>query len=169
MRSLKFAGALLAALVLHAAATQIWPQFPRAADLFLVVLVLHAIDGHLAAGMLGGLAAGLVTDALTGGPFGLYGFVDTLLGYSSAFLAQRLVVRRVSSVLVLLALAAAVQQALLIGMAFLFVPGSALPAQPWPLIKVVSAGVLGMVVFQGRKMLSARYANWQRSRSARLR
>lgn len=169
MRSLKFAAGLLAALLLHLAGTALWPQFPRALDLFLIVLVLHALDGSTLAGLLGGMAAGLVTDVLAGGPYGLYGFADTILGYSSAFLAQRLVVRRLSAVLILLALAAAVQQAILIAMALLFVPGSALPAQPWPFVKVVAVGVVGALAFQGRAMLMARYGRWRRGRSAKLR
>ncbi|MDX1500869.1 MAG: rod shape-determining protein MreD [Thermoanaerobaculia bacterium] len=169
MRGLKVAAGLLAALLLHVAGAEVWPYFPRAFDLFLVVLVLNSVDGDTLAGMLGGLAAGLLSDLLTGGPYGLFGFVDTILGYSSAFLAQRLVVRRLSTILVLLALAAAVQQALLISMALFLIPGSGLPALPWPFVKVGTAAVVGAVAYQVRRVALRGYGRWRSARSARLR
>ena len=80
MRHLKFTGGLLVALAVHLIGVQIYPNFSIAFDVFLVVLVFNALDGNLLAGMLGGLAAGLLADGVTGGLFGLFGVVDTIVG-----------------------------------------------------------------------------------------
>ena len=83
MRALRFFLALGVAAVLQFVGMQLFPWFTLAVDFFLVIAVFNAMDGSTLAGMLGGCLAGLLTDALTGGPFGLYGFANTVVGYGT--------------------------------------------------------------------------------------
>jgi rod shape-determining protein MreD len=169
MRSLRFLAALFGGLLLHALGTWIWGDFPRAVDVFLVVVVLHSLDGRPAASLAVGCIAGLLTDALSGGAYGLHGFADTMMGYASAVLAQRLVVRRLSSVMFLLAIVSAAQQAVLVALALLLVPGSPTPALPFVAAKVASGALLGAALFEGWNVIQARVLNWRRRRGSKLR
>ena len=169
MRALRFGLALLAVSVLHFVGMQIFPWFFAAVDLFLVVLVFNAMDGDTLAGMLGGAAAGLLTDALTGGPFGLIGIADTIVGYSTAAAGQRLVIQRASSSLLVFCLAAAAQQALILGIAVLIVPNPEAPDLRWVLIKVASTGVLGLILYQTRARMLVRMDSWRRNRTSKVR
>lgn len=169
MRVLEVLAGFAAALIFHSVGTRLWPDFPQAVDPFLVVVVLYALAGRPASSLLVGFAGGLATDALTGGLYGLYGFADTILGYGAAILAQRLVVRRLSSVVFLLALAAAIQQAVLMGLAVLLMPGAPLPGLVWVVVKVATTTALGAVFFQSRNLVLARISGWRRRRGSRLR
>lgn len=169
MGSLRFAGALLVAVVAHLVASQVYPQFPRSADLLLVLTVFNGLRGNLAAGMLGGLAAGLVTDALTGGLYGMHGIADTILGYATAFASQRLVIQRATGVTLVFALAAASQQAILVVLALALVAEPRLPDLPWLVLKVVSSGLLGLALTVGSRWARGRWTRWRGSRRARLR
>ena len=104
------------------------PDFARAVDVFLVVVALHGLQGNSLSGLLVGLLVGLLQDTLTSGPFGLFGFADTIVGYVTARLAQRLVIQRATGVLAVVSFASALQQAIAIGLAFLLLPGPSCPA-----------------------------------------
>jgi rod shape-determining protein MreD len=169
MRALRLALALLLVAILHFVGMLIVPWFFLAVDLFLVVLVFNAMDGDTLAGMLGGMAAGLVTDALTGGPFGLFGIADTIVGYSTAAAGQRLVIQRASSSLLVFCLAAAAQQALVFGVAFLILPNPEAQDLRWVLIKVATSGVLGLILYQARARFLVRMDTWRRNRTSRVR
>jgi len=169
MPALRFVLALLVVTVLHFVGMQLFPWFFLAADLFLVVLVFNAMDGDTLAGMLGGAAAGLLTDALTGGPFGLFGIADTIVGYSTAVAGQRLVIQRASSSLLVFFLAAAAQQALVLGVSVLIIPSPEVPDFRWILIKVASTGVLGLMLYQARSRLLVRMDSWRRGRTSKVR
>lgn len=169
MRALRFALALLVVAALHFVGMQIFPWFFLAVDLFLVVLVFNAMDGDTLAGMMGGAAAGLLTDALTGGPYGLFGIADTIVGYSTAAAGQRLVIQRASSSLLVFCLAAAAQQALVLGVAVLILPNPEAPNLRWVLIKVGSTGVLGLILYQARARMLSRMDSWRRSRTSKVR
>ncbi len=169
MRGLKLGAAVLAAVLIHAAGAQAWGDFPRAFDLLLLCLIFNALDGDYLAAMLGGLAIGLVSDALSGGLYGLHGFADTMMGYGTAFAARRLVIRRTTSMFLLFSLVAACQQAVLIGLATLLVPDPGFPSLPWALVKVATTGLLGVSLDTGAKHLRLRWATWQRGRASRLR
>ncbi|MEE8138260.1 MAG: hypothetical protein V3T81_05240 [Thermoanaerobaculia bacterium] len=167
MRSLKFGAALLAVVLVHVTAVRLLPTFPDYADLFLVLVVFNALDGDSLAGLLGGVSAGLVKDALSGGPFGLFGLIDTIIGYGTAYAAQRLVIQRATGVFLLFTLAAACQQVLLIGIALLLM----LPEQAfsWVLVKVVTSGFLGVALLLANSRLRRQVESWRRSRRARIR
>jgi len=147
MRAGRFAVGLVLAVVVHAAGVRIHPGFAQAVDLFLVLVVLHALDGDSRAGLLGGLAAGSVHDALAGGLFGLYGFADTIIGYGVARLSQRLVIERPSGVLPVAAVAAVVQQAITVGLAMVLLPDPRLPDPVWLAVRAGTSGVLGTLLF----------------------
>lgn len=147
MRAGRFALALAAAVVAHAVGVRLLPAFAQAVDLFLVLVVLHGLGGDSRAGLLGGLAAGIVHDAVTGGLFGLFGFADTMIGYGVARLSQRLVIERASGVLPVAAVAAAVQQAVVVGLALVLLPEPRLPDPLWLALRVTSTGLLGMLLF----------------------
>jgi len=169
MRGLRLAVFLLGALAVHAAGAQLWGDFPRAVDLFLIAVVLHALEGSTLSAMFAGLVAGLLTDALTGGLYGLHGFADTILGYGSAFLAQRLVMRRLLSLLLLFSLAAAAQQAILLGLSLLLVSSPGLPDLTWTLIRVAATGALGTMLYAIGRVGRTRVERWRRGRRTRLR
>lgn len=147
MRTGRFALGLALAVIVHAAGVRVHPAFAQAVDLFLVLVVLHALDGDSRAGLLGGVAAGLVHDALSGGLFGLFGFADTIVGYGVARLSQRLVIERPSGVLPVAAVAAVVQQAVAVGLAVVLLPDPRLPDPIWLAVRAGTCGVLGTVLF----------------------
>lgn len=127
MQFLKFVAALAAAALLHFAGARLLPHFSLAVDLFLLVVALEARHGSPLTGMFAGLAAGLLADGLSGGPYGLYGFADTAVGFGIALAAQQLVVQRTSSLAGVFAAAAAAQQAILAALALVFRDHAELP------------------------------------------
>lgn len=169
MRFLKFGGTLLVALTVHLVGVQIYPNFSVVFDVFLVALIFHALDGNLLAAMLGGLAAGILTDGVSGGLYGLFGVVDTIVGYAAAFAARRLVIQRPGSIAVLISLGAVLQQLLILVLRFLLVPLQALPSIPWAFSKVVTSGLVGFAVYVVLKQYRRRTASWRRNRTNKIR
>jgi rod shape-determining protein MreD len=169
MRGLKFAAALLVVTAAHLLGVGLWDGFGLVFDLFLVLAIFNALDGDTFAGMAGGLIAGLVADAATGGLYGLHGLADTIVGYGTAFATQRLVVQRPPSVFLVFTLAAALQQLMLASVTLLMLPHPELTAYPWVVAKVIATGVLGVLAFVARRQLRARFSMWQRSRTVRVR
>ena len=169
MRGLKFFLAVLVALAVHFLAAGFFPGFPAYADLFLVIVVFHALDGHLLAGLLGGFAAGLVTDGLTGGLFGLFGFADTLVGYGAALATKRVVIEHTPGAFVLFGVAALAQQAILALLSLTLLAGSPLPGTLEVGAKVLTTGVLGAALFFGRGRLTGISARWRKMRQGRIR
>lgn len=169
MRSLRFAMALAVATLLQVAGVSLFPQFSLAVDFFLVIVVFNAMDGNSAAGMFGGTAAGLVTDGLTGGYFGLFGIANTVVGYGTAITAQRLVIQRPASSLLVFAVAAAAQLLILLGLSLLFLADADLPQYSWILVKVGTTGVLGGVLYLANRRMRSRVEMWRRTRKTRIR
>ncbi|MGB5162143.1 MAG: rod shape-determining protein MreD [Thermoanaerobaculia bacterium] len=169
MRSLRFAMALAVATLLQVAGVSLFPQFSLAVDFFLVIVVFNAMDGNSAAGMFGGTVAGLVTDGLTGGYFGLFGIANTVVGYGTAITAQRLVIQRPASSLLVFAVAAAAQQLILLGLSLLFLADADLPQYSWILVRVGTTGVLGGVLYLANRRMRSRLEMWRRTRKTRIR
>ncbi len=169
MRNLRFAGAVLLAVLAHSAGAQLWGDFPSAVDLFLVLVVFNALGGSPLSGLVGGLVVGLIADAFTGGVYGLNGFADTIIGYSTAYAAHRIMIQRAASVFVLFALAAALQRGILIGLALAIVPDPGLPSFFWSLVTVGTSGLVGAVVWGLGRRMTGRWKSWKSSRSLRLR
>lgn len=168
MASLRFAAALLAVTLLHFAGGRLFEDFARAVDLFLVLVVFYALGSGLVAATVVGVVAGLVTDAVTGGLYGLHGFADTIIGYGTAYAAQRLVVRRPPGVFLIFSLAAALQQAILVGLVVLLQTGPALPELYWMLLKVGTTGVAGVALVLARGWVLRRAEGWRRRRASKL-
>jgi rod shape-determining protein MreD len=168
VRLIKFLAALAAAALLHFLGTRLWPGFPRAVDLFLLVAALEARHGRPVAGMFAGLASGLCADALSGGPFGLFGFANTAIGYGTARAAQQLVVQRTTGLAALFAAGSAAQQAILALLALVFRDHVELPDPFWLPIHVASTALLGLAWTSASSALARRFRFWQRSRSSKL-
>ena len=169
MRSLRFIGGLVAAVVLHVLVVRLFPGVSPAVDFFLAWALFNAIGGNLGAALLGGLVSGLLADALTGDLYGLHGFANTLIGYGTAFTARRLVIQKSTGVMLVFSLAAAAQQGIIVGLKLLLLPGAALPTPSWIAARVVVVGVLGVLGFILRKRYSRGVESWRRNRTARLR
>jgi rod shape-determining protein MreD len=162
VQSLKLLAAVALAALVHFAGTWLWPDFARATDVFLVVVALHALEGSSLSALLVGMLVGFLQDTLTGAPFGLFGFADTIIGYATARLAQRLVIQRPTGVLALVSFASALQQAIVLGLAFVLLPSPEMPSPVWTAIRAASCGLLGMAVYVAG-------GSWRRSSEARRR
>lgn len=170
MRLLKLALGLAAATLVQIVGTALWPPFAVFVDLPLVVALLNALDGHLFVALVGGLAAGFVTDALTGGPFGLHGVADTILAYATALAARRLVIEGSLAVLSLGLLAAGLQQAIVAALISLLFPNPEMPAALQVTARMVSCGVTILVVHRaGRRLARRRRTRRRRPSPLRIR
>ena len=169
MRSLRFALSLVIVVLLHAIGVRVLPGFSQAVDLFLVLVLFNAVNASLGAGLLGGLAAGMVADALTGSLYGLHGAADTLIGYGAALASQRLVIQRPATVMLLFAVAAVAQQALLFGLRMLLLADPSLPDPAWLVARVLTVGILGLVGYAGQRQFASGVEKWRRTRRSRLR
>lgn len=161
MRVTRFLAALALVVLAHALGLRLIPGFSQAVDLFLVLVVLNALNGNSATALLGGLAVGVAQDALTGGLFGLYGCADTIIGYGAARASQRLVIERATGVLPLAAVASVVQQAIVVGLATVMLPDPHLPAPIWLAVRAATSGLLGVIAYSA--------AGWWRNSSDRRR
>jgi rod shape-determining protein MreD len=145
--ALRFFAGLIAAVLLHLVLVQLWPDLARVVDVFLVVVVLNGLGGNSLAGLFAGLLVGLVHDSLTNNPFGLFGFADTIVGYSTARLAQRLVIQRPTGVLAVVSFAAALQEAIVVALMVMLLPDPELPTPVAVAVRAGLCGVLGMFLY----------------------
>lgn len=168
-RVIQYSVALAAAILGHLVATRLFPEWPLVVDLMLIVVIFHALEGNTLAGMIGGLVAGWASDALVGPAFGLFGVVDTIIGYSAAYAVQRIVIQRAAGAALFFALAAIGQQALLLVLSMLVLSSPELPGYHWILIKAVATGIAGAMIFFLRQRLLNRVDVWRRTRRTRIR
>jgi rod shape-determining protein MreD len=137
---------LALALAAHVVGSWLVPELPRFLDLFLVVAVLNALGGSSAGGLLGGAAAGLIHDSLSGRLYGLHGFADTIVGYAVARAAQRLDLGGPGAVLVAVALATLLEESILVLLALLFTAPE--PPDPvWVVVEALANGTVGALLF----------------------
>lgn len=169
MRALKLLASLAVAVLVHLAGMQIFPGFSRLFDVFLVVIVLYALEGETLSSLFVGFFVGLLHDTLTGGPFGLFGFADTIVGYGTARLAQHLVIQRATGVLGVVTFVSALQQAVVVGLAFLLLPEPSLPEPLSVAVKAVSCGLLGMAAYIAGRHWRQGLETRRRNRMNRLR
>lgn len=160
---------LFAALVVHLVGARLWGVAPRFFDPFLLVTALTALSRSSLAGTTAGLAAGWLRDTLGGGPYGLHGFADTIVGYAIARTAQRLDLRHPAAIWITIALATLLQQALLTLLASLLLPGSDLPDALWVGLEALVNATVGTLLF----VASGRFGRWirrvEQRRQSRLR
>jgi rod shape-determining protein MreD len=162
------AGLALAVLV-HFLGARMWPHFTQVVDVFLVAVSLGALSGNSLVGLLAGLLVGLTQDTLTPGLYGLYGFADTIVGYSVARLAQRLVIQRATGVFAVVAFASLVQQGVVVGLSLMLLPAPSLPSLYEVGIKAAVCGGLGMLIYAVTNRWTASYESRRRNRMSRLR
>jgi rod shape-determining protein MreD len=162
VHALKLFGALAAAVLAHLVIMHLVPSVAPFIDVFLVVVVLYALEASSLAALLAGLVFGLLFDTLTGQPYGLFGFADTIVGYTTARLAQRLVIQRSTGVLALVSFASVAQQAIVVGLTFLLLPASELPNPVVVAVRAGACGVLGMLIYIAT-------IHWRRSSETRRR
>ncbi len=168
MRALKLILGLAAALGAHLVGTWLVPDLPRVLDLFLVVVVLNALDASSLSGLSVGLGVGLLQDGLSGRLYGLHGFADTIVGYAVARAGQRLDLTSPAAVLVTVALATLLQEATLVVLAYLFTDPE--PPEPlWVLVQAVANGVAGaLLVSLGGRIRNLREVS-RRHRASKIR
>jgi rod shape-determining protein MreD len=167
--AVRFILGIALAVVVHFVGARLFPEFPRAVDVFLVVAVLYALSGDSLTALFAGLAVGLIEDTLTGGLYGLYGFADTIVGYGTARLAQRLVIQRATGVLAVAGLASLAQQGIVVGLAWMLFPSPSFPQLPWVGVKAIACGVLAMLIHAATERFRRSYEVRRRSRASRLR
>jgi len=169
MRSLRIALALLAVVVLHVLGTRISPVFPVGVDLFAVLVITVALEGSPLEAMLVGMFAGLTADALSGGPFGLNGFADTILGFGTASVVLRLGKIKAGWLLVIYALAAALQQGVLVLLALLLASRLVQPPLMEVVLKVVTTALIGYIFIHMRHRMYRMLGKMEEQRATRLR
>jgi rod shape-determining protein MreD len=147
VEALKLLAAIVLAVLAHLAGAWISADFVRVVDVFVVVVALYGLRGNSLAALLMGLLVGLLHDSLSRGPFGLFGFAGTIVGYVTARLAQRLVIQRPTGVLAVVSFASVLQQAIVVGLRFLLLPAAEVPSPLWTAIQAGACGVLGMAVY----------------------
>jgi rod shape-determining protein MreD len=162
LNALKFFAAVAAAALFHFLGAALVPNFTLVIDVFLVVVVLYGLEGNSLAALFAGLFIGLLHDSLARGPYGLFGFADTIIGYGAARLAQRLVIQRPTGVLALVSFASVAQQAIVVGLTFLLLPAQEVPNPVWVAIQAGACGLLGMSIYIAS-------AHWRRTSEARRR
>ncbi|MCP3961923.1 MAG: rod shape-determining protein MreD [bacterium] len=168
MKLLRFVVGLICATLLQALGLRFFSHFSLVIDPFLILVVYHSLDSTPAWSSIGGSVAGLAQDALSGGLYGLHGFANTLVGYASARLQQRLVIQQPAQVGLLFILAAAFQLAVLASLQFLLVSGAELPDLGTMTARMISSGVLGTALYVLARNSRDWGARWRARRSRRL-
>lgn len=169
MSALKLLAGLAAAVLFHLGLMHLWPELARPLDVFLVVVVIYGLGGSSLASLFAGMLVGLVHDTLTNNPFGLFGFADTIVGYSTARLAQRLVIQRATGVLAVVSFAAALQEAIVVGLMVMLLPDPQLPTPFGVALKAALCGVLGMILHIAGGQWRQNAESRRRNRMSRLR
>lgn len=164
-----FLTALVVTALAHALGSRLLPWFPSTFDLFLLLAIYNSFGQSPGNSALGGSAAGLVADALSGGYFGLYGFANTLAAWGAAQLQQRIVLQQPLSVGLLVSAATAVQMTTLAILQSYLLQGSESPSPQIMLLRMLTSGILGAVLFITFRRLRRTEKQWRERRSRRLR
>ena len=145
--ALRFLAGLAIAALAQAAGARVLPGFAGAFDLFLVATVVASRHGRLERALVAGSLAGWAADALSGAPFGLFGFADAAIGYLTAVAAHRLVLERPGSHLALFAGAGAAHGLVLAGLG-LFVVGAPVPGPGALVLRAATTALVGPLWIQ---------------------
>ena len=168
-RALRFLAALTAAVLFHLVGVRLVAEWSLILDLMLIVVVFNALDGKTLPGMIGGVVAGWATDALIGPTFGIFGLVDTIVGYGAAYAVQRIVIQRAAGAALFFALAAACQQGLVLVLSLLLLSDPEIPAYHWLVVRAGATGLLGAMLFYLRLRLNSQVDLWRHTRRTRIR
>ena len=168
MKLLRFVIGLICAVLLQTLGLRLFSDFALVFDPFLILVVYHSLDSSTAWSSIGGSAAGLAQDSLSGGPYGLHGFANTLVAFAASRLRQRLVIQQPSQVGLLFVLSAAIQMATLASLQFLIVSGAELPGLGSMAARLATSGVLGAALFVLAGKVRRWEAGWRARRRTRL-
>ncbi len=163
MKLLRFVMGLICAVLIQTPGLRFSSHFALAFDPFLILVVYQSLDSSTAWSSIGGSTAGLAQDALSGGPYGLHGFANTLVAFAASRLQQRLVIQQPSQVGLLFVLSAALQMAILASLQFLIVSGAELPGLGSMASRLITSGIVGAMLF----MLAGRARAWNKRVRAR--
>jgi len=169
MRVLRYLGALVAVVAMHALGVRLFDGFAAYVDLFLVLTIAWAFGASPLIGLVAGLTAGLAADAFSGGLYGLNGFANTLVGYLTAVVVMNLAKLNTSGAAIVFGLAAVGQQLILAVLVILMLPNPAPPELLPVLWKIAITSMAGAGVFLSQRHLVRLTASWRRSRESRLR
>lgn len=169
MNVVRFTVALVLAALIHFYGVRLVPGFAAMVDLFIVAVVLNALRGNSLAGLAGGVVAGLVQDALAGGPYGLYGFADTLVGYATARVSQRLILQKASAALLAVVVATLVQLGVLAALTHFLLPARPLSSPLWWVVKALAGGLVGYTLYSGQRAALGARERARRERVEKLR
>ncbi len=112
---------------------------------------------------------GLTADAFVGGPYGLNGFANTVIGYFTAVAVANLAKMNISGAAILYALAAVVQQLVLLVLILVMLPNPEAPTL-WSLAaRVGITAALGAIVFLAQQNMARLKGKWRRTRESKLR
>lgn len=169
MRFARFALVLALAALAHFLVSRLHVPGASAVNLFLVILVREGLRGSTLWGLFAGVVVGAIEDTFSGRLYGLHGCADTLVGYLTAVVAQRVVIERTGGVMLAYLAAAVAQQVLLLALVLLILPRSGAPEIPWILARAGVVALLGGTVHVASRHWRAGYEGWRRSRGSRLR
>lgn len=149
MRMFWTAVALLGALLIQTALTQIAPGHARILDPFLIVIVYCALTGGEMHGMLAGAAGGWIQDIHFGGSvLGLAGLTKILIGFAVGFASTRFHLIEPAARGLVLFLATAADTVIYVQLAAVFDVAS-YPVTPLGiLVRAVVNAVLGVAAYE---------------------
>jgi rod shape-determining protein MreD len=163
-----FLAGLLLATALQVLLVRILPPTAYLLDLLFLLALFFSMMVSPAAGMVGATVAGLLRDTLSGGPYGLHGFANTLVVVVVGKLRQRLVIQQPFQIGSLVVLAAGLQVAVLVLLRNLLVPGAQVLDPLSLALRLLVTGLVGTLgYFLGLRSLDA-VARWRERRSRRL-
>lgn len=162
MPVVRFVLGLLGAAAVAGTGSLLWGRFAAFVDPFLVVAVLVARHGRPERALAAGTAAGWAADALSGGPFGLFGFADAAVAYAGGLAARRLALDRPESLAGLFAASAAAQGVLLAVLGIVFRDFVGLPGAVEILGRVATTSLLGLGWLLVAGSASRRWSRWRK-------
>jgi rod shape-determining protein MreD len=168
LRAVRFLLLILGALAVHFVGVRAVPGFSAVVDPFVVALVFSALDASPFGGLVCGVVIGATQDTVSGGLYGLYGLADTVVGYVAAVVAQRVVIQRWPGVMLAFAAGAALQQLVLVFVAFLGLGAPARRGGGGGATTPAPAAVLGLGLFVATQRGRTRLESWRRSRTAKI-
>jgi rod shape-determining protein MreD len=153
--------ALLAALLLQTALTQVLPAYAQVFDPFLLVLVYCGLAGGETHGMLAGAVGGWIQDVLFAGRIlGLSGLTKLLVGFAVGLAGSRFHLTEPAPRALVLLLAALADAALLAGLAAAFDVAVTPLTGPRLLARAAVNAVVGVACFG---LFERQLTRWRRA------
>lgn len=165
----RLAVGLVLATLIRAAAAAAAPGLADIVDPFIAATIWIAVASRPLPAQTCGLLLGLAFDLFSGRPFGLGGFAGTLVGYLVARFAQHLLVRQPRTLILVFALAVALQRATIALLEVLLIPDAVIPSWQRVALTVAATTALGIGWVRCEAWLAWRLAGWRRDRASRLR